>query len=219
MALVIGVTGSIATGKSSACHIMTELGATHCEVDKLVHRLYEPGQPAFDRVVALFGEEVIGADGSIDRCILGSKVFGHPTEMAKLTTAIGGFRDAAVKDVIDAWHVSLAPTDVALLETVNLIEAGYSQWCYQVWLIVSEEAIARQRLMARNHLTLAEANQRLASQRPWLERAAAADVILFNNGCFEAFASRVRVAFARAQDLWSRHQLARRSEGAKSHCA
>ena len=209
MQLIIGVTGSIATGKSSACHVLAQLGANHCEVDKLVHRLYEPGQPAFDRVVAIFGQGIVGPNGRIDRRILGAKVFGHPTEMTKLTTAIEGFRDAAVKDVIAAWHADLAPTDVALLETVNLIESGYSQWCHQVWLIVSDEDLVRQRLMARNHYTVAEANQRLASQRPWQERAAVADLILFNNGDFEAFAKRVRAEFARVLHLWSRNQLVR----------
>lgn len=70
-------------------------------------------------------------------------------------------------------------------------------------------------MMARNHFTLEEANQRLTSQRPWEERAAAADLILFNNGDFEAFASSVRAEFARVHHLWSRHKHARRSEYAK----
>ena len=212
MPLIIGVTGSIATGKTSACQVMAQLGAVHCEVDKLVHRLYEPGKPAFDRVVAIFGEEVVGPDGRIDRRILGSKVFGHPTEMDKLTAAIRDFRDVAVKDMIDAWHVAHAPTDVALLEMANLIEAGYRRWCHQVWLIVCDEDLACQRLMTRNALTLAEATQRLASQRPWGERVEAVDVVLFNNGSFEAFASRVRAEFARAHYLWSSNQLTCRSE-------
>ena len=92
MALVIGVTGAIACGKSTACKILENLGATHCDADKLVHRMYDPGKPAFDRIVTSFGKEVIGADGYVDRKILGSKVFGNPDEMSKLTTAIGDIK-------------------------------------------------------------------------------------------------------------------------------
>ena len=87
MPLIIGVTGSIATGKSSACALMASGGAEHLDADRLVHRLYDPGKPAFDRIVGIFGEEIVGADGYIDRKILGSKVFGKPEEMNKLTTA------------------------------------------------------------------------------------------------------------------------------------
>ena len=73
MPLVIGVTGSIATGKSSLCTYLVErYGAIHADGDRVVHRMYDPGRPGFDRVVAAFGEGVIGADGMIDRRVLGS---------------------------------------------------------------------------------------------------------------------------------------------------
>ena len=88
MALILGVTGSIATGKSLVCRTLVELGAVHCDADKLVHRLYDPGTPGFERVVAEFGTEVVGADGYVDRKVLGSKVFGNPEAMRRLTRAM-----------------------------------------------------------------------------------------------------------------------------------
>ena len=112
MPLIIGVAGAIATGKSSACKILEKLGATHCDADKLVHTLYEPGKPAFDRIVETFGDEVVGDDGSIDRRILGAKVFGKPEEMQKLSKAIGNIAEAA-KKVIDGWKAAMGPHDVA----------------------------------------------------------------------------------------------------------
>jgi dephospho-CoA kinase len=208
MPLIIGVAGAIATGKSSACDFMVQLGAFHCDADKLVHRLYDPGTPAFDRIVGIFGQDVVASDGYIDRRILGAKVFGKPEEMKKLTTAIGNI-GAAVKGVVDAWSVSLARTDVALLEAVNLFEAGYGQWCHQTWLFACSDTIARQRLMTRNGFTLEEANQRLGSQRPWEERAPAADLVLHNDGAYEALAQRVRMALARVRDLWEQGELPR----------
>ena len=201
MPLIIGITGSIATGKSSACSLMAAQGAAHCDADRLVHRLYDPGKPAFDRIVSIFGREIVGADGYIDRKILGSKVFGKPDEMSKLTTAIGDIT-AAVKEVVDGWNDTLGGDDVALLEAVNLIEAGYGQWCNAVWLFACEDDAARRRLMQRNGFSMDEANQRLASQRAWRERAPAADLVFHNNGGYAEFQAQVDAAFAEAVRLW-----------------
>ena len=200
MPLIIGVTGSIATGKSSACTLMAEQGATHLDADRLVHRLYDPGKPAFDRIVAIFGEEIVGEDGYIDRKILGSKVFGKPEEMTKLTTAIGNIAEA-VKGVVDDWYESLREDDVAVLEAVNLIEAGYGQWCDAVWLFACEEDTARSRLMQRNGFTEEEANQRLASQRPWQDREPASDRVFHNDGGIEEFEAEVDAEYAEAVRL------------------
>ncbi len=206
MPLIIGVTGSIAAGKSTACRLIAELGARHCDADRLVHRLYDPGTQAFDRIVAIFGDDVVGGDGYIDRRALGGKVFGKPEEMNKLTTAIGSIADA-VEGVIRDWNATLARDDVALLEAVNLVEAGYGRWCNRVWLIACEEDIARARLKLRNQYTDEEVEQRLASQRRWQDRAAAADLVIHNNGSEERFASEVRDSFASARRLWRAGRL------------
>ena len=195
MPLIIGVTGSIATGKSSAWALMAAEGAEHLDADRLVHRLYDPGKPAFDRIVGIFGEEIVGADGYIDRKILGSKVFGKPEEMNKLTTAIGNIAEA-VKGVVDEWNVTLGEDDVAVLEAVNLIEAGYGQWCQSVWLFACDEDVARSRLMQRNGFTVEEADQRLASQRAWQDREPASDRVFHNNGDLDEFTDEVAAAYA-----------------------
>ena len=201
MPLIIGVAGSIATGKSTACETMTDLGVEHCDADKVVHRMYDPGKPAFDRIVEIFGPGVVGSDGYIDRKVLGSKVFGKPEEMSKLTRAIGDIA-AAVEAVIDEWRSTLGRTDVAVIEAVNLIEAGYGQWCDQVWLFACEEDTARQRLMDRNRFTAEESNQRLASQRPWSERARASDRVVRNDGTPAEFRDAVQAALAGVRDEW-----------------
>ena len=206
MVLIIGVAGSIATGKSSACDILVGMGAEHCDADRLVHRLYDPGKPAFYRITEIFGEEIVGEDGYIDRKILGTKVFGKPKEMNKLTSAIGDI-NAAVKGVIDEWRASSPETGMALMEAVNLIEAGYGQWCDQVWLFACSDDSARARLMARNGFTEAEANQRLSSQRSWEDRAPASDLIIFNDSSLEEFYDQVRQEFAKVQEIWNKGEL------------
>ena len=206
MPLIIGVTGSIATGKSTACQLMVEQGAVHCDADRLVHRMYDPGTEAFDRIVAIFGDEIVGEDGYIDRRKLGAKVFGNPEEMNKLTTAIGSIVDA-IKAVIDEWNDNLGADDVAVLEAVNLVEAGYGRWCSQVWLFAADEEIVRQRLAGRNQYTEDEIDQRMASQRSWEERAPAADLLIFNNDTQEQFESEVRANFSQVRHLWQNGEL------------
>ena len=206
MPLIIGVTGSIATGKSTACQVMTDMGAIHCDADRLVHRLYDPGTDAFDRIVAIFGEEIVGSDGFIDRRTLGAKVFGKPEEMNKLTSAIGSIADA-VKGVIDEWNRSMSPHEVAVLEAVNLVEAGYGQWCHQVWLVACDNDIARRRLVERNQYSDEEVEQRLASQRHWEERTPASDTVIFNNGSEEQFVSEVKSRFTHTSHLWQTGEL------------
>jgi dephospho-CoA kinase len=199
MPLVIGVTGSIATGKSTVCQALVDLGAVHCNADTLVHRLYDPGTPGYDRVVAEFGPEVVAPDGTIDRRVLGSKVFGNPEAMARLTRAMGNIT-GLIRATIDEWRRTLPDDATAVMEAVNLIEPGYAAWCDQVWLVVAEPATARGRLMARNGLSAAEADQRLASQRDWRLRAPAADFVLHNDGTLEELRAAVRAEFER---IWA----------------
>ena len=206
MPLIIGVTGSIATGKSTACQLMVSAGAIHCDADRLVHRMYDPGAEAFDRIVAIFGREIVGEDGFIDRRKLGAKVFGKPDEMNKLTSAIGSIADA-IKEVIDEWNRTLGSDEVAVLEAVNLVEAGYGRWCHQVWLLAADQEIVRRRLVDRNQYSEDEITQRLASQRSWEDRAPAADLLIFNNETEEQFVSEVRSHFTQVRHLWQNGEL------------
>jgi len=205
MALVIGVTGAIACGKSTACKILENLGATHCDADKLVHRMYDPGKPAFDRIVTSFGKEVIGADGYVDRKILGSKVFGNPDEMSKLTTAIGDIK-GEVRGVMDDWRTSLEPIQVGLMEAVNFIEAGYGIYSDVTWLFAVDDEIAIERLKNRNHFSHDEAVQRLSSQKKWQDRADASDVVTMNNGSVEDLEKSVKEQY---QNLTENHSSGR----------
>jgi dephospho-CoA kinase len=187
--------------------MLVERGAYHCDADKLVHRLYDPGTPGFERVVEAFGEEIVGPDGFIDRKVLGAKVFGKPMEMAKLTRAIGSITDA-VKGEIERWRAELGPNDVAVMEAVNLMEAGYARWCDQMWLVGVSDDIARARLLETRGMSEAEANQRLASMRPFEQRAAGADWSYLNNGTVDDLRAAVNQEFERIFGLHQAGELA-----------
>ncbi len=194
--LVIGLAGTIAAGKSSVAQLLVEHGATHCDADKLVHRLYDPGTPGFDRVVEAFGPEVVGADGYVDRKVLGAKVFGKPAEMAKLTRAMGSITEA-IKAEIERWRAELGPGEIAVMEAVNLMEPGYARWCDQTWLIGVDDAVAKGRLLETRGMSAEEADQRLKSMRPFDERAPGADWTYRNNGSREELASAVHAELDR----------------------
>ena len=180
MAIVLGVTGAIAAGKSLLCkRLVDRWGACHLDADRYVHAMYEPGTDAHARIVAEFGEQVIAASGAIDRKALGALVFGNAERLAALRTAIGDIEGEFMRLLTELRD---APQPLAVFEAVRLFEGPYMQICDAGWLIACEQETALARLMARNHLTRAEAEQRWASATPWQQRAPKAHLVLHNDG-------------------------------------
>ena len=171
MPLLLGVTGSIAAGKSLLCtHLAERHGAVHVDADREVHRMYAPDTPGFERVVAEFGEEIVGDDGVIDRRVLGGMVFGKPERMEALRTAIGDI-PAYFMALLDRWRGELPEDGIGVLEAVNLLERDYMTKADAAWLVVTADETAITRLMETRSLSREEAEQRLASARDWRERA------------------------------------------------
>jgi dephospho-CoA kinase len=198
--LIIGLVGSIAAGKSTVARLLVERGARHCDGDSMVHRLYDPGTDGHARIVAAFGEDVVAADGTIDRKALGAKVFGNPKAMAQLTAAIGTIGEAFRRQV-DEWRSTLGREEVAVLEAAAMMEPGFARWCDQVWLIGVDDEVAVERLVATRGMTEEEARQRLASARPFEERAGGADWIYLNSGSRDELVAAVDEEFERVRAL------------------
>ncbi len=196
MACVLGVTGSIACGKSLLCrHLVDDHGARHIDADRHVHTMYEPGKPAFDRIVAEFGDPVVGSDGFVDRKALGDIVFGKPDLLAVLRTAIGDIEGEFMRLLRELKD---DPAPIAVFEAVRLFEGPYMEVCDAGWLVASEDETALQRLMARNSFSREEAEQRMASAIHWTERAPKADLVLHNDGSVEDFLANVDEAIESA---------------------
>ena len=196
MAFVLGVTGSIACGKSVLCrHLANFHGARHIDADRHVHTMYEPGKPAFDRIVAHFGDGVVDTDGYVDRKALGDIVFGKPDLLAALRTAIGDIEGEFMRLLRELKN---DPAPIAVFEAVRLFEGPYMEICDAGWLVASEDETAIARLMARNSLTREEAEQRMASATPWRDREAKADLVLHNDGSIAEFQAAIDVALGEA---------------------
>ena len=196
MTFIIGVTGAIASGKSLLCrHLAEKHGAHHLDADEQVHLLYEPGQPAYHRIIARFGQDILAPDGAIDRKALGAKVFGKPDELQSLRDAIGDLEAHFIQLLEDLRN---GPAELALFEAVRLIEGPYQPLCDESWLVATTDETALARLMARNDLAEPEARQRLSSAIPWQERAPKSDRILHNNGTPDQFLAEADSALAAA---------------------
>jgi len=168
--IILGITGSIATGKSTIINkLLNEFNPEYCDADKLVHTLYEPGKAAYHRIIDIFGKGIIDNKTKyIDRQKLGGIVFKDKNSMKKLTNAIGNI-GIEVKNIVDAWITD--NKKIGIVEAVNLIEANYIVWCDEVWLFKVDDTIALERLKNRNNLSQNEAKKRIKSQVSWNKRA------------------------------------------------
>ena len=193
----IGLTGGIASGKSTVVNQLRELGAATIDADILGHQTYEPGTETFAQVVAAFGEDLVAEDGSIDRSKLGPKVFGHPDGMKRLTDIVWpGIRALAEAELS---RLEAEGTEIAVLEAAVMIEAGWQDLVDEVWVVAVSRDTARERLMARNNLSAEEADKRIDSQITNDERLKHADVMISNDCSMEDAADRVARAWAALQ--------------------
>ena len=175
----IGLTGGIASGKSTASAVLAELGACVIDADRLGHQVYVPGSVAFDAVVDTFGLEIVSTNGTIDRGALGDRVFSDPKALKRLTDIVWPtIRHMVVEELL---RLTETGADVVLIEAAVMIEAGWKSLVDEVWVMSVPPSVARQRLMERNSLSAAEADKRINAQLGNVEREAHADVIIDSN--------------------------------------
>jgi phosphopantetheine adenylyltransferase/dephospho-CoA kinase len=179
--LVIGLTGGIASGKSTVAKHLAARGARVIDADKLGHRAYEPGTQAHREVIAAFGADVCAADGAIDRAALGARVFGRPAELKRLTDIVWPeIRRLAEKEI--AAIRARDPRAVVVLEAAVLFEAGWGSLVDEIWVVVVERAVAVQRAVARGGLSAQQVEARIDAQLTNDERKERAHAVLDNSG-------------------------------------
>ena len=189
----IGLTGGIASGKSTVVELLHEFGAATIDADKLGHQTYEPGTDTFNAVVAAFGDELVADDGTIDRRVLGGKVFGKPDQLKRLTDIVWpGIRALAAAELD---RLAGEGTEVAVLEAAVLIEAEWQDLVDEVWVVSVSPDAARERLMARNNMSAEDADARINSQLSNDERLRHADIVLDTDCPLDEVRGRVEAAW------------------------
>ena len=178
---VIGLTGGIASGKSTLSTYAQERGAYVIDADLLGHRAYEPGTACFDSVVSEFGQDVVAEDGSIDRKVLGSKVFAEESSLKRLTDIVW----PAIKEMarVEIENVKRRePNRTIVLEAAVLLEAGWHDFVDEVWVAVVDVETAITRTMKRDGVDRSAVQSRIDAQLSNEARIAAADVVFDNSG-------------------------------------
>lgn len=190
---VIGLTGSIASGKSLVSGFLKEMGIRVIDADLIAREIVKPGLPAWEKIRQYFGEEVLNPDLSINRKLLAQKVFGDKEKISKLNDITHPVIINKINDEINCFRENsdLNPK-ILVVDVALLIETGCYKMVDQVWLVYIPRELQIQRLTKRDGITRAEAVKRIESQMPGEEKKKYADVIIDNSGSMEDTKEKVK---------------------------
>ncbi len=193
--LLVGLTGGIATGKSTVSALLRRLGCEIIDADLLAREVVEAGQPALAQIVAEFGRDVVTADGALDRKKLGAIVFADPERRRRLEA----ITHPAIRERFQARLDELAANGfkgIVVFDAAVMIESGNYKNMDRLVVVVTDEATQMARLHARDGTGDAENRRKIASQMPLAEKAKLADYVIDNSGTREETAEQVRRVFA-----------------------
>lgn len=177
----IGITGGIATGKSTVTNYLRQKGYTVVDADEAARAVVAPMSLGIDKVIDAFGQQIVKGDGQLDRELLGKLIFKDEAKRDQLNQLL----HPLIMDWMDQ-QITQAEAEIVFVDVPLLYEVGYDQKVDQVWLVYVNRMIQLQRLMERNHLTEEEANQRIDSQWSLEDKKEKADVIIDNEGNLDA---------------------------------
>ncbi|MEN1968250.1 dephospho-CoA kinase [Lentibacillus sp. N15] len=180
MALTIGLTGSIASGKSTVSLMFDDYRIPMVDADKLSRDVVRPGEQAYEQIIDTFGTDILRNDKSIDRKQLGSIVFADETKLQQLNAIV----HPAIREKMLTTRDSLihAGASCVVLDIPLLFESKLTHFVDKTLVVFVDEEVQLKRLMERDHFTEEEAIQRIQSQIPVKEKAAMADAVIDNNG-------------------------------------
>ena len=178
--MVIGLTGSIGTGKSKVARLLEGLGAVVIDADQVGHQAYKPNTESWGKVVQAFGEAILRSNGEIDRGKLGAVVFSNPEQLAKLNKIMHPRMARMVAEELE--RLGSQGTRVAVVDAALLYEAGWDSLVHEVWVTDSPLETVIQRLQARNGMSAEEVIKRVESQMDRSERLSQAHVVVDNSG-------------------------------------
>ena len=199
--LIVGLTGNIATGKSTVLAYLRRKGAYVIDADRLAHAAMLPAGPAYAAVVAAFGPDIVAADGQIDRPALGRIVFADAGALQRLEAIV----HPAVLQLAQAELAAPAAMEapVVILEAIKLLESGrLLTLCDEVWVVTAEPSVQLERLLTLRGMTEAEAKQRMAAQSPQAEKVARATRVVDNSGATAALYAQLDVIWADLLEKW-----------------
>ncbi|GKV54570.1 dephospho-CoA kinase [Sporosarcina sp. NCCP-2222] len=182
--MIIGLTGSIASGKSTVAAMLREKGYPIVDADEISRLVVEPGSPVLCEIKKAFGDEVIMEDGQLNRAKLGDLIFNDIEKRQQLN---GIIHPAVRKEMLrqkEEWVAKGAST--VIMDIPLLFESRLQPFVDKILVVSVTKDLQKSRLMARNGLSEAEAESRISSQLPMEVKERGADAIVDNNGALEA---------------------------------
>jgi len=190
----IGLTGNIASGKSTASRCLVTLGAKIIDADVIAREIVQPGEPAWQQLQEAFGKEYFHPDGDLDRKKLGALVFND----ANAKSLLDSITHKVIGQRIKAEMALTSPDAKAIvIDAALLIEAGMVDLVDEVWLVIADDEVRLERLLKRDGCSTDVAWSRIRSQMSQEEKVKYAQVVLDNSGTEEEFLDKVTAAFRR----------------------
>ena len=175
--VILGVTGSFGSGKSTVASMFKRLGAKVVDADKIAHKTIAPKSKVYKKIVACFGKGILRKDGTIDRAALAAIVFNNRKLLKRLNTIVHKEVARVINEKVDSFNQGVMVLDVPLL-----IEAGLISLVDKVIVVRSKRKIQVARLLSRTHLTKKDMYKRMGAQMPVSLKIRFGDFIIDNSG-------------------------------------
>tara|TARA_Y100001970_G_scaffold285362_1_gene404822 strand:- start:283 stop:930 length:648 start_codon:yes stop_codon:yes gene_type:complete len=178
--VLVGITGGIASGKSTIIRYLNRKGYSCIEADKLGHEILEPKNPSYKKILEKFGDTILDSSGNINRQTLGRIVFSNPKKLKQLNEISHPAIAKMIKKEFEKLSLS-SLGGIVFLEAALLIETNWDKFCDQVWVVMLDPLLAKKRLQLRDGLSKEDAEFRLNAQLDPDLRRTRADLVLNNN--------------------------------------
>lgn len=181
--MIIGLTGGIASGKSTVANMLRKLQFPIVDADEVARQVVEPGKPALKEIIAAFGDDIVQENGEMNRQKLGNIIFNDEEKRRTLNGIIHPAIRQEMMRQREEWLHNGAET--VIMDIPLLFEGNQKHTVDRILVVTVDEAIQLERLMNRNGFTEEEARARISSQLPLSEKVEGADGVIFNNGTIE----------------------------------
>ncbi|MBS3975216.1 MAG: dephospho-CoA kinase [Syntrophomonadaceae bacterium] len=204
--IVIGLTGGMASGKTSVARMLAKLGAHVIDADVIAKKLVAPGQPALRLLADIFGPGIIQPDGKLNRGALAAIVFNDHEKLEKLNAVL---HPLVIQKTMDKLRIfkETQPDSVIIIDAPLLLEAGMTKLVDEVWVVIAGEEEQIKRAVNRKNLSREEAKKRLAAQMPLKEKLKYANKVIDNSGSISSTAGQVKTLWEKVSGYSNKREI------------